>query len=729
LPSDLGERVPLLRAIDLSDTGIVRIPHTLRETSLERLSVRGATSAQSFLSTILSLKALRFLDLRDCNLDYIPPEIDSLRHLEELRVAGNRLRGLPLELTKLSRLRVLDVARNNGMNIPPELRDAVTDPTTVLRNVQARHRRGLNEAKVLLVGESGNGKTSLSRQLRGLEINAAEPATDGIDISATVFAATGGAPRVNLWDFGGQEILHATHQFFMTRRSLYLLVLNCRHSDEQNRVEYWLKMIETLGGAPPTLVVGNHADEQPLDIDQRRLSEKYPFIRGFVEASCWTGDGIDELRDRLALEIWRLPNIRDRVSEAWFSVKREVEEFAAESDFISRTEYSEICARSGITEAIEQSNLLAVLNELGVVVNFEEDPRLEDTAILNPRWVTEGVYTILRLDEVRERGGVLDRLDLENAFELNRRYPVSKRMFVIDVMRRFELCFPIDDDEQRFLLPDLLPRESRAVGNWSGALCFRYQYDVLPSGVLSRLLVRTHHLLADGACWRSGMVLRSGDALALIVAESEDRQLTIRVLGADAAQLLLLIRDALNRIHGLFPGLRVRQFVTDDPESTPFVSYQELLQMAEVGFRTFLVPGKLERRSIAELLRRIDPRGSPLPEIALRDNTAEWIASEGRTGPIENPAEFFPRDRDRAPGLMSIVGAVLLLVAGFSASAVVTPNTAILVVAGASLTAGMAALVVFALLHGRLDPTTFVEALRVVVRSRDRSEPPPDDEE
>jgi len=29
---------------------------------------------------------------------------------------------------------------------------------------------------------------------------------------------------VNIWDFGGQEIYHATHQFFLTHRSLYLLL-------------------------------------------------------------------------------------------------------------------------------------------------------------------------------------------------------------------------------------------------------------------------------------------------------------------------------------------------------------------------------------------------------------------------------------------------------------------------------------------------------------------------
>jgi len=49
--------------------------------------------------------------------------------------------------------------------------------------------------------------------------------------------------RLNIWDFGGQEIMHATHQFFLTKRSLYLLVLDARLTQEKNHVEYWLKII------------------------------------------------------------------------------------------------------------------------------------------------------------------------------------------------------------------------------------------------------------------------------------------------------------------------------------------------------------------------------------------------------------------------------------------------------------------------------------------------------
>ena len=47
----------------------------------------------------------------------------------------------------------------------------------------------------------------------------------GIDVIEWHFGMEGGQDfGVNMWDFGGQEIYHATHQFFLTKRSLYALV-------------------------------------------------------------------------------------------------------------------------------------------------------------------------------------------------------------------------------------------------------------------------------------------------------------------------------------------------------------------------------------------------------------------------------------------------------------------------------------------------------------------------
>src|SRR5436309_330763 len=77
-----------------------------------------------------------------------------------------------------------------------------------------------------------------------------EPETPGIEIRPwEVTVGGGGAVRLHVWDFGGQEILHATHQFFLTERTLYLLVLSGREGNPTQDAEYWLQLIRSFGGA------------------------------------------------------------------------------------------------------------------------------------------------------------------------------------------------------------------------------------------------------------------------------------------------------------------------------------------------------------------------------------------------------------------------------------------------------------------------------------------------
>ena len=123
-----------------------------------------------------------------------------------------------------------------------------------------------NEAKVLVVGEGSVGKTSLVQRLIWNKFNTSESATEGIAVNKwnidgkwvienSRLTANNQQLKIqlNIWDFGGQEIMHATHQFFLTKRSLYLLVLDARLTQEENRVEYWLKIIQSFGGDSPVL--------------------------------------------------------------------------------------------------------------------------------------------------------------------------------------------------------------------------------------------------------------------------------------------------------------------------------------------------------------------------------------------------------------------------------------------------------------------------------------------
>ena len=101
--------------------------------------------------------------------------------------------------------------------------------------------------------------------------------------------------RLHIWDFGGQEIMHSTHQFFLTQRSLYLLVLNGREGGEDADAEYWLQLIESFGGESPVIVVLNKIKEHPFDLNRRALQQKYPGIRAFLQTDCADKTGLAEL--------------------------------------------------------------------------------------------------------------------------------------------------------------------------------------------------------------------------------------------------------------------------------------------------------------------------------------------------------------------------------------------------------------------------------------------------
>ena len=153
-----------------------------------------------------------------------------------LSLWSNQLSSLPPEIGKLEQLKTID-RRGNPIPIPPEILGPKQpwkepgDIDTILnfyfRTVNLEETEPLYEAKLLLVGEGGAGKTSLANKIQDehYQLNPNEPSTEGINVIRWDFAQPNNQTfRVNIWDFGGQEIYHATHQFFLTKRSLYALV-------------------------------------------------------------------------------------------------------------------------------------------------------------------------------------------------------------------------------------------------------------------------------------------------------------------------------------------------------------------------------------------------------------------------------------------------------------------------------------------------------------------------
>ena len=528
-----------------------------------------------------------------------------MENLEFLNISESFIERLPVEIKNLKKLKHLDL-RGTLLPIPIEILDKVDQPQIILSyyfSLYDQRRKPLNEIKLLFVGQGSVGKTSLVQQILHGMFDQNQTKTEGISINQWLLedrqstidhresSIVNGQStiKLNIWDFGGQEIMHATHQFFLTKRSLYLLVLDARLTQEENRVEYWLKIIQSFGGESPVLIVGNKTDQHPLDIDRTGLQKKYPNIVGILETSAATGAGIEALKAEIAAQVDTLPHVRDLLPETWFTVKSKLEELGRDKNFITQDEYLELCGANDVADETSQHTLIGFLHDLGVVLHFQDDPRLEALGILNPQWVTNGVYKILNSHELFQNQGTLT-LPILNKTLNSPEYPSNKRLFIVDMMKKFELCYDIEPDKS-FLIPDLLPKDEPFTGEWDGALAFQYHYNVLPTSIISRFIVRMNAFVHK-TIWRSGVVLKSGGNTALVKADTEDRKIYIFVSGdvPTRRDFLYAIRMEFSAIHKTIAKIEVTEKVPlpTQPQVAP-IDYEFLLRLERDNRPTFPV--------------------------------------------------------------------------------------------------------------------------------------------
>ncbi|MCU0542560.1 MAG: leucine-rich repeat protein [Oscillatoriaceae cyanobacterium Prado104] len=593
LPSNLIAQMPeaiaqlsQLTSLDLSNNQITQIPDAIGQ-----------------------LSNLKQLDLSNNQIKQIPDAIGQLSNLEQLYLGRNQIETIPECLETLPKLQKLNLHRN-PLPISPELLgearkyEGFGTPAAIfnyLHQLRSGKVLPLNEAKVLLVGQATVGKTSLINRLTQNKYNPNEPQTDGLNITNWQITVNTKTVKLNIWDFGGQEIYHATHQFFLTKRSLYILACNCRTSEDENRLEYWLKLIESFGDASPVIIVGNKCDEQPLDINRKALRDKYPNIKAIIETSCQNGTGIDELRSAIHTEISQLKEVYDLLPLSWFQVKQRLENL--DKDFITISEYATICATENILAETDQTQLIGLLHNLGIVLNFREHPILQSTNILNPHWVTEGIYALLSDDALKVKTkGILTYADLSRILDATK-YPSHRYHCLTSLMEEFQLCFPINNcGAPTFLIPGILPKEEPQNTELAGeTLEFQYHYRILPDSILSRFIVLSHEKIHNCTHWRTGVMLEYREGaevynIARIKSDPEDEKIFIAVSGRESTRrcFLGLIRDTFAKIHNSFANLEISQWVPVPgyPDADP-LDYEELLGLEDMGENTVRV-GKLK---------------------------------------------------------------------------------------------------------------------------------------
>jgi len=489
-----------------------------------------------------------------------------LKHLEVLDVRNNRIQRLPPEISAWwpGLEMQWEDALTEGLNLhsnplidPPE--EIVKKGRAAIENYFAEIQQAsvlFLESKLLLVGSGDVGKTTIMKKLKDNDfvvVPGKEDTTRGINIQPWQLSCPfddGQSHDVNIhfWDFGGQDILHATHQFFLTKRSLYLFVWDPRKEEETRSFDYWLNAVKLLGAGSPVIMVMNKADVRIKNIDEASFKDKFPNIAQFHQVSCVSGIHIPELTETIRRSLSQMPHLLDKLPKRWMDIRNELK--AKKDNYIRLDDYFAVCG----THQMEKDKALFLsgyLHDLGIILHFRHDPVLADTVILKPEWATGAVYALIDSLEIQNNKGRFNRSNLGRYWDAQK-YPVEKYPHLLRLIEKFELCFNIVGTDD-YILPELLPsqrpRIDMEVYRSTGNLQLYYSYDFMPAGIITRFISRIHYLIRDDHYWNNGVELEFHGSAVLIVSDSAQKRIRVSVSGANNTQLMGVIRSHFDHIH------------------------------------------------------------------------------------------------------------------------------------------------------------------------------------
>jgi len=602
LPPEIG-RLSSLRQFYLSGNKLSILPSEIGQLT-ELMTFDISHNELSILPPeIGQLRALNDLDLANNQLSSLPSEIGQLRALSQLDLSNNQLSSLPSEIGQLMALTVLNLKSNKLRKLPEWFRGLLElkylflhdnpplllSPTVLGPNSQHSKKKGvspksildfyfgkkaentkpLNEVKLILVGRGGAGKTSTVQALQGLPFNESEESTPGIALCDWKMDGCKGSPvTAHVWDFAGQVITHALHQFFFSMRSVYVVVLTGRENNERDDAEYWLRLINAFGtdeqgNGPPVIVALNKWDVAGCrpTVDRGALLERYPFIRDFVEIDCKTQKGILKLKKTLCREVDRLKWVREDFPESWNVVRHALTAGRKRRAHLTYSEYRALCVKYGVTNEGQQDSLAEILHNLGAALNYRSDPRLREATVLQPEWLTKNVYALVRRAE--KQAGVLKSADVAQVLRAEK--DESMRDYLLKIMERFEIAYAPRAMPGIWLvpqaLPDTQPKGVEIFRDATDATRLRYAYQALPEGLVAKAIVRLNEFIEEvngkKQQWASGAVLVRDGARALIRSEMQDRQVMVTITGPKKArqQLAGLCQVEMRDIHAAIPGL------------------------------------------------------------------------------------------------------------------------------------------------------------------------------
>ncbi|KAI8420640.1 hypothetical protein MSG28_007884 [Choristoneura fumiferana] len=165
--------------------------------------------------------------------------------------------------------------------------------------------------KILVIGESGVGKSSIILAFTTGDYNASFPATIGVDYKCKIMEVNGVKVKLGIWDTAGQERYRTLTSSFYREAHGAILVYDVSEPKTLAKLKEWVEELQVYSTKKNIvcLVVGNKIDK-PRQVTReagQEFAQKHRML--FIESSAKTQEGISLAFEELVQKIIETPGL------------------------------------------------------------------------------------------------------------------------------------------------------------------------------------------------------------------------------------------------------------------------------------------------------------------------------------------------------------------------------------------------------------------------------------
>ncbi len=282
-------------------------------------------------------------------------------------------------------------------------------PNAILARAASSRKRGYVNAKVVLLGDSGVGKSGLALRLWHDRWEKTE-SSHGMEIQRLVLSSADTDPEVSrevwLWDLAGQPDYRLTHQLFMEQTALAVLVFDPQKPDLFETVGYWQHALGKVAAkhAVPGILTAARCDRPGLrlTLDEVREWAAARSLHGPILTAAKDGKhpGVTELR-ALIEKLLPWDKLEFRSTQENFPALKDailaVREYKGHGGVVVKpTELERRVRKAAPHLSFTPEDLRAVTGLLAGEGVLHQLP-YGDLVVLNPCWVNSYASTLVKL--------------------------------------------------------------------------------------------------------------------------------------------------------------------------------------------------------------------------------------------------------------------------------------------------------------------------------------------